>query len=428
MDSQLIPSSPSKSPFEDTQGTVYCSTYTKEHAHTNGMKRNEFQLKLLLWILLEAWSKGYRFQLATKIISAHMFDDLVFRYGEEYEEKYRLGHIAYTQSEQKPIHLTSLLSPKKNFGLPKCFFSYQKTKNRAPFLGRCIEDVTLFTNFAPKLPKNSPNFLVKVTQEDQVFRGQRYKLSAYAAKSLRDPLKKKLQMIMTELVQSFVGCILHPSKKGSMKEILSDYTPVLCLDVVDVCTKQFRPEFLSNSPSLSDGAKMFRSILEMALRQRPKCDGDLKSLVTKGRIKLQTFCQMSEKQRKDFLPWPSASGEEIQDFVDHLILTFGHTEKQLERIIQKKLAHKFSAEKADYVFHYLERHLASWCRQTTGHWLTNEDADNWMIVAKFRFATRYEADFEESDFIAAGGFGAVYKARNKVDNINYAIKKIIIRY
>lgn len=59
------------------------------------------------------------------------------------------------------------------------------------------------------------------------------------------------------------------------------------------------------------------------------------------------------------------------------------------------------------------------------------------IFSKFRtsvdanehlFTSRYELDFKELEFIAAGGFGVVYKARNILDNNEYAIKKIVIRY
>ena len=32
------------------------------------------------------------------------------------------------------------------------------------------------------------------------------------------------------------------------------------------------------------------------------------------------------------------------------------------------------------------------------------------------------------EFIAAGGFGVVYKCNNKLDGNDYAIKKIIIEY
>jgi len=42
------------------------------------------------------------------------------------------------------------------------------------------------------------------------------------------------------------------------------------------------------------------------------------------------------------------------------------------------------------------------------------------------FISRYVSDFVELEFIAAGGFGVVYKARNTVDHNEYAIKKIIV--
>uniref|UniRef100_A0A1L8DRX6 non-specific serine/threonine protein kinase n=2 Tax=Nyssomyia neivai TaxID=330878 RepID=A0A1L8DRX6_9DIPT len=41
--------------------------------------------------------------------------------------------------------------------------------------------------------------------------------------------------------------------------------------------------------------------------------------------------------------------------------------------------------------------------------------------------SRYHRDFEELSFIAGGGFGKVYRARNRVDGTEYAIKKILIR-
>ncbi|XP_065075654.1 eukaryotic translation initiation factor 2-alpha kinase 1-like [Ochlerotatus camptorhynchus] len=41
--------------------------------------------------------------------------------------------------------------------------------------------------------------------------------------------------------------------------------------------------------------------------------------------------------------------------------------------------------------------------------------------------SRYHREFTEVDFIAGGGFGKVYKARNNLDGIVYAVKKITIR-
>ncbi|XP_017758254.1 PREDICTED: eukaryotic translation initiation factor 2-alpha kinase 1-like isoform X2 [Eufriesea mexicana] len=41
--------------------------------------------------------------------------------------------------------------------------------------------------------------------------------------------------------------------------------------------------------------------------------------------------------------------------------------------------------------------------------------------------SRYRRDFQEITFIAAGGFGNVFKALHRLDGIEYAIKKIIVR-
>lgn len=41
--------------------------------------------------------------------------------------------------------------------------------------------------------------------------------------------------------------------------------------------------------------------------------------------------------------------------------------------------------------------------------------------------SRYSTEYEELEYIAHGGFGRVYKARNKLDGIVYAIKKICLQ-
>lgn len=42
--------------------------------------------------------------------------------------------------------------------------------------------------------------------------------------------------------------------------------------------------------------------------------------------------------------------------------------------------------------------------------------------------SRYHREFEELEFVAGGGFGRVYRARNKLDGIEYAVKKVTIKY
>lgn len=42
--------------------------------------------------------------------------------------------------------------------------------------------------------------------------------------------------------------------------------------------------------------------------------------------------------------------------------------------------------------------------------------------------SRYHREFEELNFVAGGGFGRVYRALNKLDGIEYAVKKVTIKY
>uniref|UniRef100_A0A182SXR2 non-specific serine/threonine protein kinase n=1 Tax=Anopheles maculatus TaxID=74869 RepID=A0A182SXR2_9DIPT len=50
----------------------------------------------------------------------------------------------------------------------------------------------------------------------------------------------------------------------------------------------------------------------------------------------------------------------------------------------------------------------------------------WPLPAGLEWS-RYYREFEEISFIAGGGFGKVYRSRNKLDDIVYAVKKVTIR-
>lgn len=53
----------------------------------------------------------------------------------------------------------------------------------------------------------------------------------------------------------------------------------------------------------------------------------------------------------------------------------------------------------------------------------------WPLNDSVSFSlSRYSRDFVELGFIADGGFGSVYRARNKLDGIEYAVKKVNIKY
>ena len=49
----------------------------------------------------------------------------------------------------------------------------------------------------------------------------------------------------------------------------------------------------------------------------------------------------------------------------------------------------------------------------------SEDGDS-------NFQSRYLTDYEPIDCLGRGGYGVVFEARNKIDDCNYAIKRIAL--
>ena len=58
---------------------------------------------------------------------------------------------------------------------------------------------------------------------------------------------------------------------------------------------------------------------------------------------------------------------------------------------------------------------------------TNDNFGAAGIDQMFYQHSRYTNEFEELQYLAKGGFGCVYKCRNRLDNIEYAVKKIVLR-
>ncbi|XP_026490449.1 eukaryotic translation initiation factor 2-alpha kinase 1-like [Vanessa tameamea] len=52
---------------------------------------------------------------------------------------------------------------------------------------------------------------------------------------------------------------------------------------------------------------------------------------------------------------------------------------------------------------------------------------SWPITSSALEWSRYHKEFEELYFIAGGGFGSVFKARHRLDGVEYAVKKVFIK-
>ncbi|KAM6201727.1 eukaryotic translation initiation factor 2-alpha kinase 3 [Rhynchocyon petersi] len=58
--------------------------------------------------------------------------------------------------------------------------------------------------------------------------------------------------------------------------------------------------------------------------------------------------------------------------------------------------------------------------------VSGDNSDSWNDIKNSGYISRYLTDFEPVQCLGRGGFGVVFEARNKVDDCNYAIKRICL--
>ena len=59
---------------------------------------------------------------------------------------------------------------------------------------------------------------------------------------------------------------------------------------------------------------------------------------------------------------------------------------------------------------------------------SKEDNNKVSDDADANFESRYLSDYEPLDCLGRGGYGVVFEARNKIDDCNYAIKRIALSH
>ncbi|XGA08004.1 MAG: ankyrin repeat domain-containing protein [Wolbachia endosymbiont of Xenopsylla cheopis] len=148
------------------QHGVQQPTRVRETYPASGLKHslhgNIYQLKLLMLFLHRGLKMKYDFRLATEWDDAEKFDDLVFKYTDQGQNKYRFLQAKHKQDENKKISVGDLFTEQKGggeFELRKYFISYLKIKNNPTFQVGDLVDFIICTNIGFDLDNSSPTQL-----------------------------------------------------------------------------------------------------------------------------------------------------------------------------------------------------------------------------------------------------------------------------
>ncbi|XP_065208165.1 uncharacterized protein LOC135836988 [Planococcus citri] len=228
--------SSSKRMKSESDGAVQKQKNAEEHYDAAGLKLIQhgvvYQLKLLTLFLVRGLKKGYSFTLATEMVSAEKFDDVVFGYttkrGDKNIKKCRFIQVKHKQNEDEKITVSALLNEKEDdFSLKKYFLSYLKIKNSAYFKIYELEDFVISTNI--DIDEELKRSLEKNPDKDDILDFDKNGFGRYKIKL--DRFRKK--NILTSI-------LLRTSELDRLANVLASHTyRKKCLDLSDDLLKTY---------------------------------------------------------------------------------------------------------------------------------------------------------------------------------------------
>lgn len=117
----------------------------------SGLKRGlhgiVYQLKFLMFFVMQAIHKKYKFCLATEMTAADKFDDVVFKYRKSNEVFLRFLQIKHRKdADHNKITIKDFLTSNGDFELLKYFISYCRIKHSKLFDDANLEEFSIVTN------------------------------------------------------------------------------------------------------------------------------------------------------------------------------------------------------------------------------------------------------------------------------------------
>ncbi|XP_065208063.1 uncharacterized protein LOC135836914 [Planococcus citri] len=262
---------------EDTEsetGAVKKQKMSKDYAAA-GLKSTThgvvYQLKLLILFLIRGLHLKYDFTLATEMVAAEKFDDIVFGYTDENgKDVCRFLQAKHKQDETKnKITLRNLLTEKDgDFSIEKYFISYCKIKENPEFKDYKLKDFTICTNI--NLDDNLANNFKVIIDPDKILHFGNHKgFKRYRINRNEFPEVEKIVPMLrrTSKHHKLAYMLANHVFKGEcleLRDLFKAYHVVLGENVIrrvvgnnDVEVVKFRSEFINGLPELNKFRESF---------------------------------------------------------------------------------------------------------------------------------------------------------------------------
>lgn len=195
---------------------------------------------------------------------------------------------------------------------------------------------------------------------------------------------------------------------------------LICMIILTGIESQSSPlsKFLHQSPACSVNTNNFDSSTKLVDSKPSVRDDFMEQLTTKATAPVSLLVESLVQQLCSMI-------EPNQTNAEHLYKTICNQLHRMNLIDDTFKMGEFDVMRSQYQRALYQ--LATVARGQTEIPLNLQSVWPLSDSASMQWS-RYHREFEEMNFIAGGGFGRVYRARNKLDGIEYAIKKVNIKY
>lgn len=203
-----------------------------------------YQLKLLMLFIMNSMNKTIPFRIATEMVAADKFNDVVLHYSEKGNPIYRFVQVKHKQDNTKTINLSDLLADAKDseYSLQKYFISYNKIKDNEDFKETELKDFIIFTNI--NIDTELQKYFHLLEENDNIIEGKRQENmlgKRYKLKLDSFPYKTELISKLKETSELYIlakRLVNHLITKQTIdfKDLFKNYYDELVTKVIDLKT------------------------------------------------------------------------------------------------------------------------------------------------------------------------------------------------